>query len=92
MTNKEIISAFLAGSTEGWSHSMFIEGNVLYSYSRHWPIAVRSYVGRVFINSDKYSTTTSKQTTQLTNEAKRRDCKIDFCTLEQMKGYCNAKN
>lgn len=65
MTNKQIISAFIAGKKSGKANSMFIEtsGNstVLYSYGYHFPMAIRTEAGQYSVNMDKYSMTTSKQ-------------------------------
>jgi hypothetical protein len=58
ITNQSVADLFAEGYTEGESGNMFIEGNVVYSYGHHFPIAVRSG-GKVYFNSDGYSMTTS---------------------------------
>jgi len=63
MTNREIAQRFAKGATSGTTgnKTIYIDGNVIYSYGAHWPMAVR--VGsKAFVNGDKYSRTTSKQT------------------------------
>jgi hypothetical protein len=62
MTNKQIIKAFVSGATKGKNSlgSMFIEGDTLYSYGYHFPLAKRQE-GGFWVNPDKYSVTTSKQ-------------------------------
>ncbi len=47
------------GATEGEASHMYIDGDVLYSYGRHFPLLVRRDWGFV-LNADKYSNTTSK--------------------------------
>lgn len=62
MRNEQLVQAFANGATSGKSSSMFIEGNVIYSYGKHFPLAVRNPTGFV-INIDKVSVTTSKHQT-----------------------------
>lgn len=59
MNNKQVAEAFANGAEKGKGNNMFIEGNVLYSYGHHFPLAVRTS-GGFLINQDKYSSSTSK--------------------------------
>lgn len=70
MTNQQIITRFVSGATTGkitrrnsftgQTHTpLFIEGDTLYSYGKHFPLAKR-VEGGFWINPDKYSVTTSK--------------------------------
>jgi len=43
--------------------SMFSEGRVIYSYGRHFPIAIKLDDGHYLFNKDKYSKTTSQHQT-----------------------------
>lgn len=63
MTNKEIITKFVKGATTGKNsnRSLFIEGDTIYSYGYHFPLARRLGDGTFWVNPDKYSVTTSKQ-------------------------------
>lgn len=63
MTNREIARAFANGATTGrnGNQTIFIDGDTIYSYGRHWPVAKRDG-DTVRVNSDKYSRTTSKHT------------------------------
>lgn len=68
MTNLQIAEKFARGGVSGKANSMFLEaagnGNVIYSYGYHFPIAlIRG--GECFFNTDKYSRTTSKQQSQV---------------------------
>lgn len=62
MTNQQIITKFVSGATKGKNSlkSLFIEGDTLYSYGHHFPLAKRKE-GGFWVNTDKYSVTTSKQ-------------------------------
>jgi hypothetical protein len=64
MTNNQIVEAFADGAIRGTANSMFIDkaGNstVIYSYGSHFPIAMRTSDLFAYVNSDKYSVTTTK--------------------------------
>lgn len=62
-SNREIAKAFANGETYARTNhgTMFIDGNIIYSYGRHYPIAVRNGPKVAYVNSDKFSATTSKQ-------------------------------
>jgi hypothetical protein len=70
MTNKDIITRFVQGATTGTitrhnaftgqTHTpLFIEGDTLFSYGHHYPLA-RRVDGGFWVNGERYSTTTSK--------------------------------
>lgn len=61
MTNEQIARAFANGDTTGYTNNqtLFIEGDTIYSYGHHFPIAKR-YNGIYLFNSKSYSVTTSK--------------------------------
>lgn len=65
MTNKEVAQAFVDGAIKGRSLHMFIEGDTLYSYGYHFPIARRAGIGKMLVNADKYSRTTSRHQSML---------------------------
>jgi len=65
MTNEGIARAFAEGETKGRACSMFIDGDTIYSYGYHWPIAKRLSGGVYLMNVNKYSQTTSKQTSKV---------------------------
>ncbi len=62
MTNQQIINKFVNGATTGnnSNRSLFIEGDTIYSYGKHFPLARRNADGTFWVNPDKYSVTTSK--------------------------------
>ena len=63
MRNKDVIENFVEGIRGGRTKTLFVEGNVLYSYGYHFPLAIKGYSkahGRMLVvNNDKYSRTTS---------------------------------
>jgi hypothetical protein len=59
MKNSDVAQAFANGSIEAFGSNMFIDGNAIYSYGRHFPMALRLTDYFVF-NDDKYSVTTGK--------------------------------
>lgn len=62
--NSAVANEFASGATEGRTENLFIEGDVIYSYGHHFPIAVRlegSDGGTAFLfNKDGYSNTTAR--------------------------------
>jgi hypothetical protein len=65
MTNEQLIQKFLDGATSGRIKRrgltpLFIEGDTLYSYGKHYPLARR--VGdKLWVNEDPSTKTTTKQ-------------------------------
>lgn len=65
MTNKQTAAAFANGKRTGQNanRSMFIDGDTLYSYGYHFPLARRNADDMTAtVNARKYSVTTSKHT------------------------------
>lgn len=64
MTNQKVATRFAEGGTKGHSLNMFIEGDTIYSYGYHFPIARRTgkeynHAPVVLFNKNGYSHTTS---------------------------------
>jgi len=70
-TNGRIIREFVNGAQKGYACNMFIDGPILYSYGRHFPLALRLGVMYV-INADKYSITTSHHQTMCIHAMRTR--------------------
>lgn len=70
MTNQQIITKFVSGATSGKitrrnnftgrKTPLFIEGDTIFSYGKHFPLARRNADGTFWVNPEKYSVTTSK--------------------------------
>lgn len=58
-TNEQVAEAFMDGR-EDKSGTMFSEGDVVYSYGYHFPIAYRAKDGTIYFNKDGYSNTTAR--------------------------------
>lgn len=59
-TNKQVAEIFSDSNVEASSNNMFIEGDTVYSYGKHFPIAKKIGDNKVEFTTDKYSTTTGK--------------------------------
>lgn len=58
LPHREVAEEFVRGGTYEKGSRMFIEGDVLYSYGHHFPIAIRRE-GKILYNIDGYSVSTS---------------------------------
>lgn len=59
-SNEDVVKAYINKKVDyGRSGNIFFEGDVLYSYGKHFPMAVRKEDFYV-VNADKYSATTGK--------------------------------
>jgi len=68
--NRDVAEAFAKGATSGRREHLFIEGDVIYSYGYHFPIAVKvkdSATGNIvmLLNKNRYSVTTAKHKSQV---------------------------
>jgi len=75
-TNQEVFHIFASGTqSQGRSHNgnVYFDGDVLYSYGSHFPLAIK-YKGRVLLNGDSYSVTTSKHQGQARQALRHLDC------------------
>lgn len=86
MTNSDIITKFLNGATTGTirrsnphtgDHTpLFIDGDTLFSYGRHYPLAKRLPDGSLWVNDQRYSVTTSKHASLVRSLAIRKSIKL----------------
>lgn len=58
-TNSELAEKFAKGATHGKANNTFIDGDTIYSYGYHFPMATRTKDG-FLVNSSRYSVSTSK--------------------------------
>lgn len=89
-TNDEVIREFIHGNTNcrNSTGSLYVTGDVLYSYGSHFPLLVRKPWG-FLMNADRYSNTTSKHqslcfrhATVQTSFRMLEEAGIDFKDLE----------
>lgn len=59
-----LIEKFEEGAEKGKASNMFIDGDILYSYGYHFPLAIRFENGTYLLNGDKYSVSTSAHQSQ----------------------------
>jgi hypothetical protein len=59
LNNRGVAKAFAQGATSGKTKHMFIEGDKIYSYGHHFPIARRIEGNKVYFTTQRYSPTTS---------------------------------
>lgn len=65
MSNKQLADNFASGATEDKGSNMFIDGDTIYSYGRHFPIARRMPDGTINFTTRKYSQSTTIQTSKV---------------------------
>jgi len=72
MTNQDLCEAFVRGETSGVCGNLFIDGNKLYSYGKHYVLCERVKLdkGGIFfvINDTYYSATTRKHQAYIRRE------------------------
>ena len=89
---KDLIASFANGAVKGEASNMFINGNILYSYGEHFPMAVRtardgSTLDFFIINGDRYSNSTAKQQSYVFRGIPNtRRVEIPFSALASMMG------
>ena len=79
MKQLDIIKVFVEGWTRGRGGNLYIDGNTLYSYGKHFPLAVRLISAHkdnssknryaFILNNDSYSKTTTKHKNWFIKEA-----------------------
>lgn len=63
MNNRQVAENFANGATKSNGSNFFIDGDTLYSYGRHFPVARRMPNGQYLINTDTYSSSTTAHQT-----------------------------
>lgn len=78
-TNEEVAKRFAEGDARGTSGNMFIEGDVVYSYGHHFPIAWRgARNGVVYVNEDSYSVTTARHKSYVLGWLNAKSARLEF--------------
>lgn len=60
MNNSQVAQAFAKGAIKGTGSNMFIDGQTIYSYGYHFPIARHIGAKVVLFNANGYSNSTAK--------------------------------
>lgn len=68
MRNREVPVRFFQGAKKGGTKHVFIEGDAIFSYGAHFPMAFKSGKENLFLNKDKYSSSTSAHQSALRRE------------------------
>jgi len=75
-SNQELFHIYASGAQEygrSANGNVYFENGVLYSYGKHFPIALE-YRGKYLFTNDSYSVTTSKHVGQARSALRHRDC------------------
>ena len=75
-SNQELFHIYASGAQEygrSANGNVYFENGVLYSYGKHFPIALE-YGGKYLFTRDSYSVTTSKHVSQARSALRHRDC------------------
>jgi hypothetical protein len=78
--NRSIADDFASGATKGKGSNMFIDGDTIYSYGRHFPIATR-IDGQFYLTTHTYSVSTARHISEVRNALIRAG--IDYILSEQ---------
>jgi hypothetical protein len=75
-SNQELFHIYASGAQEygrSANGNVYFENGILYSYGKHFPIALE-YGGKYLFTRDSYSVTTSKHVSQARSALRHRDC------------------
>ncbi len=83
VSNEDVINAFLGSGEDIRSLTLILEDGVLYSYGKHWPIAVWN-AGTVYVNKERRSATSSKHYDLITQASVSAGKKTSVITLNML--------
>lgn len=91
MGNNDLADRFVNGAEKGNGSNMFIDGDIIYSYGYHFPIAKRLGSGMYLVNSETYmmgskqSSSTARQQSHVRNaipygakSISLKNCDVDY--------------
>lgn len=67
MSNGALAKRFVEGATSGKGSHMFIDGDTIYSYGRHFPVATRSGGNTFWLTDQRYSVSTARHISEVRN-------------------------
>lgn len=85
MKNSKIAEIFAKGNEQIRTAHLFIEGNVIYSYGYHFPIAFKIDSKNALFNSNGYSITTSKHKSLVKRELLHNGFDITLVNTQELK-------
>lgn len=95
MNNRQIAKDFANGETDGKGSNLFIEGDTIYSYGHHFPIAKRykTLLGEeiTLFNSNDYSSTTASHKSYVINALNGTILECPNCEIDKAKEYLDKK-
>lgn len=94
MNNAQLAQNFAQGDTSGKTGHMFIDGNIIYSYGYHFPIASLIGARYALFNSDGYSNTTARHKSHVYSallEADKIIIECPNCDISQAREYLTER-
>ena len=70
---------------------VFIDGDAIFSFGRHFPIAVKTGFKEAEVNKDKFSVTTTKQQTQVQSALRANGFKLKEVDTDTIKSTARMK-
>ncbi len=70
---------------------VFIDGDAIFSFGRHFPIAVKTGFKQAEVNKDKFSVTTTKQQTQVQSALREKGFKLREVDTDTIKNTARKK-
>ena len=84
VANAKVAQNFAEGNVlQERSETMFIVGEVIYSYGYHFPIAERIDTNKYYFTTDKYSTTTGKHKSLVLRALQKAGAEIIYKSLKK---------
>ena len=76
-SNRAVAQAFAQGSMKGGAKHLFIEGDKIYSYGYHFPIAMRTDGRRAYITTKRYSHSTTRHINLVKDALKEENYEVE---------------
>lgn len=94
MNNKQVAQRFAEGSIKGTGSNMFIDGQTVYSYGYHFPIARHIGAYYTLFNASRYSSSTAKHKCHVWRALYKENKTIieaPDCAIEKAEDYIKGK-
>ena len=90
MTNMDVVKCWYRGNKAKARH-IFTDGRTIWSYGRHYPIALRIDHNTFLCNKESYSVTTNRHKSCVMSIL-RNEHNIHFCTTSELQNGTNGQN